>query len=313
LEIHYTSLSLGSAERSRFQYRLLGHEQGWIEDNYARVAHYTKLPPGDYQFQVRACSDDGEWNPTPAVLAVIVPPPFWRQWWFLISAGAFLIGVIVATVYFASTQKLQRELAAMKQHEALEHDQLGANLTQVALLGEMAETDKNLPEEVESHAQQISQTARETTRALDEIVWAVNPSNDTLEGLVTYACKYAQEYLTLAGVRYRMNVPAQLPEAILPPDVRHNVFLAFKEALNNVVKHARASETCIRLRLGPGAFTIEIEDDGTGPGRPEEKSGRNGLRNMRTRMEEIGGSFWIGPATERGTVVKLTAPIFKLS
>ena len=110
------------------------------------------------------------------------------------------------------------------------------------------------PAEVESHAQQISQTARETTRSLDEIVWAVNPANDTLDGLVNYACKYAQEYLALAGLRYRADVPAQLPAIPIPPEVRHNVFLAFKEAVNNVVKHAQATEARIRLRLRAGTF-----------------------------------------------------------
>src|SRR6266478_565137 len=114
----------------------------------------------------------------------------------------------VGSVYYVSTQKLQRQLAVMRQQETLEHergriardlhDQLGANLTQVALLAEMAESDKNIPAEVEEHAQQITQTARETTKALDEIVWAINPSNDTLEGLVNYAGKYAQEYFALA-------------------------------------------------------------------------------------------------------------------
>jgi signal transduction histidine kinase len=123
------------------------------------------------------------------------------------------------------------------------HDQLGANLTQVALLGEMAEADKNSPDEIESHAKQISETARETTHSLDEIVWAVNPSNDTLEGLANYACKYAQEYLALAGLRYRVDLPTQLPPTPIPPEVRHNVFLAFKEAVNNVVKHAQASKS----------------------------------------------------------------------
>jgi len=105
-------------------------------------------------------------------------------------------------VHYVSTQRLQRQVGLLRQQEALEkerariardlHDQLGANLTQVALLGEMAETDKDLPEEVESHARQIAATARDTTRALDEIVWTVNPSNDTLDGLINYVCKYAR-------------------------------------------------------------------------------------------------------------------------
>jgi signal transduction histidine kinase len=208
----------------------------------------------------------------------------------------------------------------MRQQETLEHergriardlhDQLGANLTQVALLAEMAESDKNIPAEVEEHAQQITQTARETTKALDEIVWAINPSNDTLEGLVNYAGKYAQEYFALAGLRYRVDIPNQLPDVILAPDVRHNVFLAFKESVNNVVKHAQATEVHIRLRLDRDyGFTFEIEDNGRGPAGAEQKSGRNGLRNMRKRMEDVGGNFSIGPATGQGTVVRLTAPI----
>jgi signal transduction histidine kinase len=209
----------------------------------------------------------------------------------------------------------------LRQQEALEkersriardlHDQLGANLTQVALLGEMVESDKNLPEEIESHAQQICRTARETSTALDEIVWAANPSNDTLEGLVTYACKYAQDYLALADLRYRLDVPAQLPDANIAPDLRHNVFLAFKESVNNVVKHAKATEVKIRLRLDANKFTIEIEDDGKGPGDAAKKTGRNGLRNMRKRMEDIGGTFVMKPGDERGTIVRLTSPITK--
>src|SRR5437899_12348942 len=128
----------------------------------------------------------------------------------------------------------------------------------------MAETDKDLPEEVEDHARQISSTARETTRALEEIVWTVNPSNDTLDGLINYLCKYAQEYLALAGLRYRLEVPPQLPATPISPDLRHNVFLAAKEAINNVVKHSQASAAWLRLHLAPHRFLLEIEDNGRG-------------------------------------------------
>jgi Signal transduction histidine kinase len=126
--------------------------------------------------------------------------------------------------------------------------------------------------------------------------------------LINYACKYAQEYLELAGVRHRFDVPAQLPVSAIAPEVRHNVFLAFKESVNNVVKHAQASSAWVRLRLEPNNFTLEIEDNGRGLANPDGKPGRNGLRNMRKRMEDVGGNFSIGPAAEQGTVVRLTAP-----
>jgi ligand-binding sensor domain-containing protein/signal transduction histidine kinase len=319
LEIRYTSLNPGAGERSRFKCFLENHEPGFIDVGGTREVRYSNLRPGLYHFRVKACNEDGVWNEVAASLAVRVLPPFWQTWWFLTLTVLAMIGAIVTVVHYLSTQKLQRELAALRQQEALEqergriardlHDQLGGNLMQVALLGELAESDKDLPAEVEEHARQISQTARETTRALDEIVWAANPSNDTLESLITYVCKYAQEYFELAALSYRLDVPPRLPDVTLPPEVRHNVFLAAKEAVNNVVKHARASTARMRLKLEPERFTLEIEDDGRGLDPAAASSDRNGLRNMRRRMADIGGEFSIGPAPERGTVVRLSAPM----
>ena len=321
LEIHYTSLNLGAPDRARFRYRLEDYESAWVEAGNTRVVRYPKLPPDDYRFRVIACNEDGVWNETGSSLAITVLPPFWQTGWFLTASALALLGTIVGSVHYVSTQRLKRQVERMKQREALEkergriardlHDQLGASLTQIALLGELAESDKDAAAEVEAHAQQISKTARETTRVLDEIVWAVNPSNDTLEGLINYVCKYAQDYLTVAGLRCRLEVPAQLPATALPPEVRHNVFLAAKEALTNVVRHAQATEARLRLRLEPTAFTLEIEDNGRGVAGLNDPRAqtRNGLRNMRRRMEDLGGSFSIGPSPGRGAVVRLTVPL----
>jgi signal transduction histidine kinase len=321
LEIRFTSLNLGAAERSRFRYRLNGHETAWNEVGNVRIARYPKLSPHDYTFEVAAANEDGVWSSVATTLLIQVKPPFYRTGWFISVASIALLGLIVGTVHYFSTQKLHRELAVMKQHEELEkerariardlHDQLGANLMQVALLGELAEVDKDQPGEVEEHAKQIYQTARETTKALDEIVWAVNPSNDTLDGLVNYICKYAQEYYELAGLKYRIDVPSELPDVTLPPEVRHNVFLAAKEAVNNVVKHAQASSAWLRLKLESDHVTFEIEDDGRGLADMNEKTGRNGLRNMRKRLEDVGGSFSIEPAREKGALVRMKVPIKK--
>jgi ligand-binding sensor domain-containing protein/signal transduction histidine kinase len=319
LHIQYTSLNLGAADRARFRYWMEYYERDWSPPLDERHAYYGKLPSGRYRFHVAACNEDGLWNNQGSTLAVTVLPPFWQTWWFLTAAAVSLLAMLVGSVHYVSTQKLQRQVAVLRQHEALErerariardlHDQLGANLTQVALLGELAETDKALPDEVAAHARQISQTANDTTRALDEIVWTVNPANDTLDGLVNYLCKYAQEYLALAGLRYRLEAPAQLPSIPISPELRHNVFLVAKEAVNNIVKHARASSVWLRLRLEPGRFMLDIEDDGRGLGAGAENKGRSGLRNMRKRMEDIGGDFVIGPGLVRGTVARISAPL----
>jgi signal transduction histidine kinase len=242
-------------------------------------------------------------------------PPYWQTWWFQTLVALVAVGLVAGVVFYVSTQRLQRQLATLRQHEALErerariardlHDQLGANLTQVALLGELAETDKESPDEVEAHARQISQTARETTHALDEIVWTVNPSNDTLDGLINYVCKYAQEYLALADLKYRLDVPSELPNTPISPELRHNVFLAAKETINNIVKHSGATSAWLRLHLAPQGFVLEIEDDGKGLSADAENKGRSGLKNMRKRMEDIGGEFEIGARQGGGTVVRL--------
>ena len=320
LEIHYTALNFSAPELIRFKCWLEGHETSWSKASDERVAGYPKLPPGNYRFHVQACNEDNVWSgPDVAVLSITVQPQFWQTGWFRVSVILCLLGIVAAVVRYLSTQKLHRQLQIFQQREALEkerariardlHDQLGANLTQVAVLGEMAEADKDAPAEVESHAQQISQTARETTRSLDEIVWAVNPANDTLDGLVNYAGKYAQEYLALAGLRYSADLPAQLPAIPIPPEVRHNVFLAFKEAVHNVVKHAQATEARIRLRLEPGNFILEVEDNGRGMGNQTAPQNRNGLRNMKKRMEDIRGEFSISGGANGGTIVRLIVPL----
>jgi signal transduction histidine kinase/ligand-binding sensor domain-containing protein len=319
LEIQFTSLNLAAAGRALFRYQLEGYQTKMTPPGKNRFARYPNLPHGDYRFHVQARNEDGIWNETGASLEVIVLPPFWQEWWFRTVAACALLGIIVATVHFISTQKLHRQLAGLRQQQALEkerariardiHDQVGASLTQLSLLSEMIEADKDSPAETEAHARQISQTARETAHELDEIVWTVNPSNDTLDGLINYICKHAQDYLGVAGLRYRLDVPANLPPAAISPEARHNVFLAAKEAVTNVVRHARASEAWLRLQLAPKSFTLEIEDNGRGPAGLQEKTARNGLRNMRKRMEDIGGEFFIGPGPQGGTLVRLTVPL----
>jgi ligand-binding sensor domain-containing protein/signal transduction histidine kinase len=316
LEIDYTALNFSAPKLVRFKYRMDGHEISWTDAGDERVARYPKLPPGNYRFQVIAENEDGVWNETGSVLAVTVQPYFWQTNWFRAVAIIFILAAVAASVRMILTQKFRRQL---RQQASLEkersriardlHDQLGANLTQVALLSEMAVADKNSPADVEDSAQQISETARETTRSLDEIVWAINPANDTLEGLANYAGKYAQDYFALAGLRYRADLPSQLPAVNIPPEVRHNAFLAFKEAVNNVVKHAQASEAWIRLRLSPEHFILEIEDNGRGIGNQAAPQNRNGLRNMKKRMADIHGEFSIASGANGGTIVRLTVPI----
>jgi signal transduction histidine kinase len=155
---------------------------------------------------------------------------------------------------------------------------------------------------------------------LDEIVWAVNPENDTLDSFVSYACNFAQNYLQSCRLRCRLAVPAQIPNVSLTADVRHNFFMALKEALNNIVKHAGASEVSIQIVVGAAEFAIVVADNGNGlPIEPKPEgpaglngesaglgAGRNGLANMRKRMQSIGGRVKWESQPGHGTRVELT-------
>jgi signal transduction histidine kinase len=325
MDVRFTALSFsatkGARFGARFKYRLEGRDKSdknWTDIGTERVAHLNRLQPGNYVFHVAACNEDGIWNEAGASFAITVEPPFWRKTSFIASSILVALGILAGIVYLISTAKLKRQLRAARQKELIEkersriardlHDQIGANLTQVTLLGEMAEADKELPGEVEQHALQIIETARETTRSLDEIVWSLNSANDTLESLANYACKYAQDYFALAGIGFRPDLPV-LPATPILPEVRHNVFLAFKEAVNNVVKHAKATEARVKLHLEPGKFVLTVADNGRGLGDLSAKQLRNGLKNMRKRLADLGGEFDIAPGESGGTVVKFIVPL----
>jgi signal transduction histidine kinase len=322
-DFHYTALSYAAPDKVRFRYRLAGLDNDWVEAGDKRSAHYGPLRPGDYRFEVTACNNDGIWNETGTALTVRVQPYFWQTWWFDLLTGMMAIAAIIGAVRFAVTRHLRRKLEQLKQQRAIEHereriardihDDLGAGLTQILLQSALARRER--PEQIQPHLAQISGTARELVGAMDEIVWAINPENDTLDGLVTYAEKFVQEYVTQAGLRCRLDLPAQLPLLVLSAEVRHNLFLAVKETLNNAVKHAHAAEICFQLKTKPGGFSLIIKDDGCGFAAgavavPVGDSGRissgHGLRNLVHRLEKIGGQCVIRSTPGKGTEVELT-------
>jgi signal transduction histidine kinase/ligand-binding sensor domain-containing protein len=330
-EFHYTGLSLVAPKKVRFKYRLDGLESEWLDAATRRIAYYSFLKPGDYTFHVIACNNDNVWNETGATLALTVLPYFWQTWWF--TAGMLLAGAgsVGGGVRYVTRRRLRRKMERLEHQRAVEkerariakdiHDDLGASLTRITLLSQSGRAESEDPQHAATDLDQIYRTARELTRAMDEIVWAVSPQHDTLDSLVNYLGKFAQDFLSVAGIRCRLDVPMLLPPWPLTAEVRHNLFLAFKEALNNVIKHAAATQVTISLSLSQSGFSLLIADNGKGfalpspglastpPGSDLRISTGNGLPNMRKRLEEIGGLCEITTAPGEGTRVKFTMEI----
>jgi signal transduction histidine kinase len=203
-------------------------------------------------------------------------------------------------------QELERERARIAQDL---HDELGAGLTEIGLLGGLLQHPSSLSERGPVALPRIVQRCRDLVTALDEIVWAVNPRNDSVNSLTSYLCRYAQGFLDLTSLRCRLEVRDAEPDRPLNAEQCHNLFLAFKEALTNVVRHSRASEVSVRICLGEkDRLLVCVEDNGQGL--PEAVGeGADGLLNLRRRLERIGGQCDIENRPGGGVAVRLSLPL----
>jgi ligand-binding sensor domain-containing protein/signal transduction histidine kinase len=316
LEFQYAAIGFSAPESGRFQYRLDGVDSNWIDAGIRRVAYYSHLPSGSYRFEVKACNKDGVWNEAGAHLDVIIAPHIWEMLWFRVLVALMIAGGVVGLAFYAARRRVQRKFILLEQQHAVErergriardmHDQIGSGLTQIGLLGEFARRASNKSREAAiTHVDRICDTARELAQTLDEMVWMVNPRNDTLNKLGLYLAAYAEEFFQPTSVRCLLEIPSGLPAWPLPADVRHNLFLTAKEAFNNIAKHSLASEARLRISLEGSTLEICIEDDGVGFAGDGATNSRNGLFNMKERIRDIGGAFDISSGPHHGTRIRL--------
>lgn len=325
LEFRYGGLSYVAPNKVLFKYRLDGIDQTWSEAGARRAAFYSRLPAGDYRFRVIACNNDGVWNTAGATVAFTVAPFFWQTWWFL-GSGALLAAAAVAMgARHFTRRRMQRRLEQLERQHAIErertriaqdiHDDVGSSLVQIAMLSQPVREDLKEPARAALLLSRIYTTARAVTRALDEIVWAVDPSHDTLDSLADYMGRFAQSALAVTNLRCRLDLPAAVPSWPLSAETRHNLFLAYKEALNNAIKHADASEVRIVLVLDAASFTLAVKDNGRGFVRAQGAQARtervlpgHGLANMSKRLAHVGGRCEITSVAGEGTTVSFFVP-----
>jgi signal transduction histidine kinase/streptogramin lyase len=309
-EFHYTAIDLGAAEKTRFRYRLVGYDRQWIDAGTRRVAYYTKVGPGDYHFEVIATDSDGKWSTTPARVAVVVIPFWWQRNEVLAAALILLLAATGFGVRSVSLRRARARLAELERERALErertriardlHDDLGARLSHIAIMaGGSTYGDRDA---------RIAREARDAVQTMDELVWAVNARNDTVESFAYYIAQFAEQHVIAAGLRYRLLLPPELTARTLGAEVRRHLYLAVKEAINNALKHAQASEIRLSLRVEANALVVEVADDGRGLPADLDPTG-NGLKNFRERMEAAGGTVEVESAPGQGTRLVFRTPL----
>jgi ligand-binding sensor domain-containing protein/signal transduction histidine kinase len=318
-EFTYTAFNFSAPRRLRFRYRLEGHDVVWAQTTPGRKMVYTGLKPGTYTFKVQAGNLDGVWNEIGKSVEFTVLPPYWQTLWFRSLMALVFVALGITTYRYLAVLQLKRRLAELERQQVLErerariakdmHDDLGARLTQIGLIGELIRRDSGQADKVAQMAGRLTDAAREVSETVDEIVWAVNPRNDTLDKLVPYLLHYTEEFFEPSPIRYRLDAPEDVPPLPIKSDVRHHVFLVFKEALNNIVKHAQADEVHVRIALKEAVLEISVSDNGRGFKTATEPPLGNGLINMRRRIEECGGSFTLTSEPDRGSEVRVSLPL----
>ncbi len=327
----FTGISFNAPESICFRYRLEGLDPDWVDAGTRRSAFYSYLPPGDYHFDVAACNSGGSWSESQSNLRLTVSRHFWQTWWFFTLASLGSVGSVILAVHIAERRKLHRRLKHIEEERALEqertriakdlHDEMGAKLCRISFLSEHARRNQLPPEELREQITSISDASRELLHSLDEIVWAVNPQNDTLEHVASYIGQYAQEYFQMTGIQCELDIPVQLPSHSLSSQMRHHLFLATHEALTNILKHSGATRAGIWMVSGKTGFEIKISDNGKGlnsnlprakSNSPTTSSG-DGLHNMRKRLTDIGGHCTIESSPGQGTNITFSIPLNSLT
>jgi signal transduction histidine kinase len=278
--------------------------------NGSRSAFYESLPPGAYKFRVEEVSVLGKPTGLETTLAVGVPLPYWQTPWFWAVVAALTVATSALSVRYLARHKMRRAMVHLEQQRALErerlriaqdiHDDLGARVTEISLLSGMAENNIGFSEQARTEFCRISLKSRDLVAALYETVWAVNPENDNLEAIGNYLRQRINNQCTQAQLRCRLHV-SPLPRNIeISSRIRHNISMAAREAMHNVIKHAKATQVTVRISFADMLLTVSIQDDGCGFDISAHPTG-HGLVNMKRRLEDIGGSCLIESSPEMGT------------
>jgi len=318
IQIRFTSPALRAPEKLRFQHRIHGIHDAWQDASPDRSVTVGTLAPDWYRFEVRAVSNHSLHPKKSASIAFRVRPHWWQSMVFRIPAVLAMAALIVLAARKWSLRRLRRKMILLQQERHLEqertriardlHDDLGSRLTEINFLGTLGLTGAQ-SQATRQRLVGIVERAQNMAKSLDEIVWTVNPVNDTLSSTANYLCSRAQESLNAAGIRCRLDVDEDLPAVQLDSERRHHLLMVVNEAVNNLMKHSGAHEAKLTLHTDGGKLHIAVEDQGVGFDPETVPPGRNGLRNMRRRMEAVGGRCGIHSTPGGGSRIIIALPL----
>ncbi len=318
LQLDFVALGFAPGEVLRYQYKLEGADADWSAPSEQRRVNYANLAPGRYRFLVRAANSEGAFSVVPASVTFTILRPVWQRWWF-IALIALTMGLIFYALYRYRVSRIL-EVASMRTLIATDlHDDIGSGLSRMAILSEVVKqqigstADQSVPLLTE-----IADSARDLVDSMRDIVWAIDPRRDDLRNVVFRVRQFASDVLEPQEIKLDFQVQPELEKIKLDPEQRRHLFLIFKEAINNIARHAECASVSLSINVSHNQLIVEIRDDGRGfsdlqsqQSPTHERAGGHGLENMQSRAAQLGGQLSVDSSPSRGTCLKLTVPLKK--
>jgi len=284
------------------------HDANWQDLGTSSTVHLVDLAPGDFSFKVRTLTPDGLPG-EPASLTFAILQPFWRTWWFQLACAM----AIASLAYWMHTRRLQQQLAIerVRSHIAMDlHDDIGAGLSRISVIGEALKSRLRAGDgEVQKMLDDIADSSRRLVTDMGDIVWSLDPRRDQIGELASRLRAFGSDLLETRGVEWTVDAPLEKLHQSVPPALRRQLYLVFKEGIHNIGKHSDAKKANLHFWFRDGHICGELTDDGRGI-TPENKHG-TGIPSMRERVKQLAGSFEIFTAAGGGTSIRINVPLSK--
>jgi len=311
LQFEFIGISYIKSNQNQYYYQLSDIDKQW-NTTYKNAVSYANLSPGIYNFKVKCVNYAGTWSEE-KIMHFVIDPPYWKTWWFRSFSAILVFSILFFIIRYISQRNLKEKILQLEKETAVEkernriaqdmHDDLGSGLTKIAILSEVAKKQLQQPEAASVQLEHISDSSRTLVDNLQDIIWMLNSKHDQLDSLVVYIREYATKYFEQSDIHVSFNYPTHIKAVRIPEMQRRNLFMAIKEALNNIAKHAEASQVDISFYLQHDIVNFVISDNGKGFIPDETRKFANGVKGMQSRMEQLGGTCNINSIPDKGTAI----------
>lgn len=305
-----------SAQPVQYAYMLEGSDKDWVECGTRNFAPYSNLKEGTYVFRVKATNNPGTWSEREYNIRIVISPPLWRRWWFYLLCCLVIAGTVYALYRYRINELLKRQAMRNKIAQDL-HDSVGSTLSSISVYSQVAQiqSKEDKKEDLNEVLGKISTTSNDMISEMNDIVWAINPRNDSMEKIIQRMESFARPLAAARNIRFELTYDKSVASLQLDMGVRKNFYLIFKEAVNNAIKYSGASELLADIHSANNKLVLKVQDNGVGFNTEKEMAGNaaslsgNGLRNMHTRAAELHGSLQIISQPGKGAVITLQVPL----